>query len=232
MKKDQLLQFIEKYHVGGDIETVLLKCDGNQLKTNAITQDKSMIAFVSLSDINFPEGEYGIYTTSVLKNMISILNDDIVVNVDETSIQISDDTTTSKYMLASNSVIVKTPEIKLLPDFEVTLKPSNDFITKFIKSKATLNTADKFTFESDGKISKITVGETLSSASKVILNVDADVNGPVSPLTFSATNFRSVLIANKNATDISMMVSSEGLFKATFTEDKFRSEYYLTKLQQ
>jgi len=126
MKKDQLLRFIEKYHVGGEIETALLHSDGIQLKTNTITPDKSMIVFVSLDNANISEGKFGIYTTSVLKNMVSLLNEDITVNVDEKSIQISDQNTTSKYMLASSTVIMKVPEIKFLPEFEVELKPDEE----------------------------------------------------------------------------------------------------------
>ena len=128
MKKSTLETFIKKYNLNGSIESVKLIVKDKQLQTSAITDDKNLLASVKLSDFTALEDiEIGLYDTAKLKQMLSVLKDDIEIctntkNGKITSLQISDDSTTVQYVTADLSVIAQSPSIKKLPTFNVEIE--------------------------------------------------------------------------------------------------------------
>ena len=82
MKKDKVLQFISRYNLNGNVESVKWETKGDSVcETTFITDDKSVLGQVSAKDFELAEGEIGVYDTAKLKQLLSVVGDDIDVNL-------------------------------------------------------------------------------------------------------------------------------------------------------
>lgn len=229
MEKSKFDGFVNRYNLGGEVESVMIKSDGNTLSVGMISDDKSMLGNVSLEGISFPEGEYGIYTTSQLKQLIAVLSDNVNVESTDSSLVFSDDNTTVNYMLASNSVIPAVPDLKQLPDFNIEVTLDSDFTNRFIKSTSALSDVDTFAFTSENGESHIVLGYSTINSNRISLKVDATVEGDVKPIMFSSKYLRAVLMANKDMNTSSMKISKDGLLHISFEADGYNTQYYLVE---
>ena len=81
MNKQKLNGFIDKYSLGGTVESVKWISTDNNISTNFVSEDKTLLGTIKCDDNQLKEGKYCIYTTSQLKRLLSVLNNDIQVNV-------------------------------------------------------------------------------------------------------------------------------------------------------
>ena len=70
MNKNNLLKFIQKYSLGGLIESVAWNAEGTKLSVRFISDDKTLLGEVEYNAYTSTQMNVGIYTTSLLKNMI------------------------------------------------------------------------------------------------------------------------------------------------------------------
>jgi hypothetical protein len=232
MTKSKFDGFINRYSLGGEIESVLVKSDSKSLAVSFISDDKTLLGNVSVDDVSLPEGDFGIYTTSMLKQFLSVLDENITVSTSVGSLQFSDAKTKVNYMLAAESVIPQVPKLKELPEFNVEIKLDADFINKFIKSKNAIgNDSDSFTFISKGGKSEVILGYSTQNTNRISITVDAEVDGDVEPISFSSTYLKQILTVNKDSNSSVMKISSKGLMHMTFTDDIYNCEYFLVELK-
>jgi len=229
MQKSKLDGFINRYSLGGEVESVIINSDGKNLSVRLISDDKSLLGSVSGTDIQFPEGSYGVYTTSQLKQLLSVLDDDIEVKSGTGHLQFSDKGTKVNYMLAAESVIPKVPDLKKLPNFNVQISLDSDFISKFVKSKGALADSDRFTFTSKNGVSEVVLGFSTINTNRISITVNAHVEGDVDPISFSAKYLKQILLANKSANTSLLEISTEGLASVSFDDGEFKSEYFLVQ---
>lgn len=236
MNKEKLEKFIDKYSLNGEIDSVMLKSTGDELSVDIIADDKALLGSVVVSDVKFPTGEFGIYTTSQLKNMLSVLNNDISIEVHTDSksnkvdgLLFSDNNTKVQYMLAEQAVIPKVPDLKTLPEFNINIKVDNDFITTFGKSKSALKDTKTFTFMSKGGENKIVLGYSSINSNRISLNVNAEVDKDIDPISFNSDYLKSILDANKGSSDSLLEISTDGLCRVQFTDGDFKSKYYIVE---
>ena len=111
MTKTELLGFIGKYSLSGNVESVTWKSDINSITTNFVSTDKTLKGSVSAKIGNIPDKEIGIYNTSQLIRMLSILDEDIHLTTSDTSLMIQDKHTDFSFVLAALDVIPKVPKI-------------------------------------------------------------------------------------------------------------------------
>ena len=135
MNKSKFDGFVNRYNLGGEIESVMIKSDDSNLSVRMISDDKTLLGDVTVVENDFPNGEFGIYTTSQLKGLLSVLDEAISVEEVTGAVKFSDKGTKVQYMLAAPSVIPAVPDLKALPPFDVEVTLNDDFINKFIKSK-------------------------------------------------------------------------------------------------
>ena len=150
MNKQKLTGFIEKYSLGNTIESVPWSIKNNTLATDFVSDDRTLLGNVKLNSFEIDDTEFGIYNTTQLQKMISVLGSDVKVNlkkVDKRAIAIdmTDDEVSLNYMLADLDIIPRAPKLKTLPDTTVVIKIDNDFITKFVRAKNALSESDNFT---------------------------------------------------------------------------------------
>ena len=81
MQKSKLDRFIQKYNLGGNVNSVKWKSDGDTLTTSFVTPDKSLLGNVKVEKFPFEDAELGVYQTDQLKSLIGVLGDDISMDL-------------------------------------------------------------------------------------------------------------------------------------------------------
>ena len=81
MKKQELLNFISRYHLAGATTSVKWFAQSGTLQTSFITDDQNVIGTVNTSQIDMGDAELGVYATPQLVKMLSAVNDDLDVSV-------------------------------------------------------------------------------------------------------------------------------------------------------
>jgi hypothetical protein len=236
MEKSKISKFIGRYNLNSLIESVKWVTDGNVLKTSFISDDKSLLGSVSMKDFQVEDSEFGVYDTTKLVKMISVLEDDVefsVVNIGGkgVSLKFNDKSTAVNYMLADLSVIPSVPDLKKLPNFNVQVKLDSAFINKFIRAKSALADESNFTFISKGGKSQIVLGYSSINTNRINIDVDSEVDGDVDAISFSATYLKEILVSNRDATEAILQISSDGLAHISFEVDNYTSQYYLVQIQ-
>ena len=240
MNKSQLTNFITKYTLGGEIKSTKWTSDGNSLSTRFISGDKSVVGKVELNKFSHLKPcELGVYNTGQLTSLLSVLGDDVEVNLSQSgdkfiSMELEDTKrkTKSKYMLSDLSVIPTPPELKNLPDsFELGIKVDTYFVSTFISGKGALSEAETFTILTENGETKIVIGYASIASNRVTIPVETTKGGEIEPISFNANMFASILNANKDCESATLEVSSAGLSRIQFSIDNYDSEYFLVSTQ-
>jgi hypothetical protein len=231
MEKVKFDGFINRYNLGGEVESVMVKSEGTDLSVRMISDDKTLLGDVSVSGADFPNGEFGIYTTSQLRGLLSVLDNTIEVEEVTGALKFSDKGTKMQYMLAAPSVIPAVPDLKALPPFNVEVTLNDEFVNKFIKSKGALSDADTFTFTCKDNKGEIILGYSSINSNRISISVDCKCDGDVEPIAFSAKYLKAILLANKGSNSSSLKISSQGLSHLNFVDGDYTSNYYLVEIK-
>ena len=199
MEKLKLDGFINRYNLGGEVESVMLNSTDANVSVKMISDDKTLLGDVTVTEKEFPTGDFGIYTTSQLKGLLSVLDSSIKVEETTGALKFSDKGTKVQYMLAAPSVIPAVPDLKALPPFDSDLTLDDEFVTKFIKSKGALADADTFTFTCKDNKGEIILGYSSINSNRISINVNCTCEGDIEPIAFSAKYLKAILIANKGS---------------------------------
>jgi len=231
MEKVKFDGFINRYNLGGEVESVMIKSDDTNLSVRMISDDKTLLGDVTVVESEFPNGEFGIYTTSQLKGLMSVLDNNISVEEVTGALKFSDKGTKMQYMLAAPSVIPAVPDLKALPPFNVEITLNDEFVNKFIKSKGALADADTFTFTCKDNKGEIILGYSSINSNRISISVDCKCDGDVAPIAFSAKYLKAILMANKGSNSSSLKISSQGLSHLNFVDGDYTSNYYLVEIK-
>ncbi len=231
MKKASLEQFINRYNLGGEVESVKITSTDSEMKVSFISDDKTLLGEVTSKEGEFPNGEFGVYTTSQLKALLGVLSPTMDVNSTESYIKFSDKGTSVNYMLADLSVIPVVPDLKAVPPMNVQITLDDDFTSKFIKSKGALSESDTFTFECKGGNGEIILGYSSINTNRISMKVECKCDGDVSPISFSAKYLKEILNANRGSKSANLQISSQGLANIEFEKDNLTSKYYLVEIK-
>ena len=235
MEKQSLNRFVSKYNLAGLVESVKWESKYGSLTTSFISDDKSVLGTVTMNEFNNSDSEFGVYDTTKLTKMLSVLGNDVDFSISDidgkpVSLKFKDSSTSVNYMLADLSVIPNVPDLKQLPNFNVKIDLDETFINKFIRAKGALPDENTFTLVcKDGK-SQIVLGHSNINTNRITIDVEADCEGNVDPISFSATYLKEILVANKEATDAVLNISSDGLSHIHFEVDNYVTDYYLVEI--
>ena len=240
MEKQSLNRFVSKYNLAGLVESVKWESKEGSLTTSFISDDKSVLGSVTMNEFDSSDSTFGVYDTSKLTKMLSVLGDDVDFSINDidgkpVSLKFKDGSTSVNYMLADLSVIPNVPDLKQLPEFDTEIKLDSNFINKFIKAKGALQDENNFTFTcKDGKngSGQIILGYSNINTNRINIDVDCTCSkDKVEPISFSANFLKEILVANKEATDATLKISSQGLAHIHFEIDNYESNYYLVEIQ-
>ena len=163
MRKEVVSRFIEKYRLGGNVNSVKLTSKDDTLHTRFITDDKSLLGEMTMKNFKFSEAEMGVYNTEQLTKLLSVLDKDIDVTLSKiddkaVSLKISDSNANVNFMLSDLNVINTPPNLKQLPDFECKIKVDGKFMETFIKGKNALAEVDTFTVINEKGSMQLVIG--------------------------------------------------------------------------
>jgi len=236
MNKNNLARFINKYNLNGNVNSVVLNSKDNTLSTRFITGDKSLLGELSLSKWKFEDADLGIYDTTQFSKLLDVLSDDITMKLNSSgdkaiSLVVSDTDAKVNYMLSDLSVINQPPAVKQLPEFQVKIKVSTKFITKFISGKGALPDTDTFTVITGDDNVKVVIGYSAINTNRVTIPVETETFEDINKVSFNANLFKEVLSANKECESATLEVSQEGLSRINFKVDEYDVIYYLVAVQ-
>ena len=235
MDKSKLVKFINKYYLGGNVNSVAINSDGNGLSTRFVSGDKSLLGEVKLKNYSITEADFGVYQTDALLKMLSVLDNDIsveLVKAEEKAISLDakDSGAKVRYMLSDLSVINTPPQLKQIPEFELLLNVDKTFVSKFISGKGALPDVESFTIVSGDK-PEVVIGYSSIATNRIAVPVENQTDNTIDNISFNANLFKDVLEANKECESAVLEVSSEGLARITFNVNDYESTYYLVAVQ-
>ena len=236
MEKTKLNKFIQKYNLGGNVNSVKWKSDGDKLSTTFVTPDKSLLGTVNVDKFQFEDAELGVYQTDLLKNLLGVLDDDLSLTLSRfgdkaVALKAKNGSVSVDYVLSDLSVIADPPELKRLPEFDTHIKLDSKFIETFIKGKSALSDVDTFTIitTTEGTL-EVVIGYSSTNTNRVNIPVDITKQNLTDSVTFNANLFKEVLVANKECTSAVLEVSNEGLARVNFKVDDYDSTYYIVAM--
>ena len=239
MKKNFIVENIEKYFLGGLVGGVVWNLDGSKVNINFSTETKDAVGELSF-DLSLPEGRIGIYNTDSLLRLLSITNEDLQLELksDNTGIvnklKISDNKFDLDYNLSDATIIQEVPKVQEV-DYDFTFKINDEFITGFLKAHNALEKIKDFTLNTattkqDENVVEIMLGERTKHSNKVKFTEPAEFELPSDIIPFSAIVFREILSANKGV-EGTMFVSNKGLAKIEFTNKESSVKYFVVRQQ-
>jgi hypothetical protein len=236
MQKSKLDKFIQKYNLGGNVNSVKWKSTTDTLSTTFVTPDKSLLGTVTVDKFPFEDAEIGVYQTDQLKSLIGVLGDDVSLDLSKfgdkaVSLNVKNGPVSIDYVLSDLSVIADPPALKRLPDFDTQIKLDTKFIDTFVKGKSALSDVDTFTILNGKNGLEVIIGYSSTNTNRVNIPVDAQTNSLTDAVSFNANLFKEVLVANRECTSAVLEVSNEGLAKVNFKVDDYDSTYYIVAMQ-
>jgi len=238
MDKNKLITFIEKYNLGGSVESVKLVADGKTLKTNFVAEDKTLAGNVTLNSCDIEKSELGIFETAKIKTFLKILSDEIKIGLIKqddrlVGLNLSDDNTEVNFVLSDLTVIPKAPAVKAPKDFDVEIPIDSDFVDRFVKAKNSLPDVDSFTLmmNKKGDALELVVGYASINSNRVKVNVKATAGKDTltAPISFNANYFKEILLKNSDATGAVFKVAAIGISNIKFETPDFVADYFLIK---
>lgn len=239
MNRSTLETFIQKYFLGGSIDSVTWHSTAEAVSVVGAPSDRQVISFIDTDAITLPSGDYSIYDTTQLKSLLRVLNTNVEIKPEitddiATAFIISDKphggNTSVKFVLSDPSVIPPEADEPDLSPFDMTIHIDDTFIAQFIKATSAIAGVETFTVITKDT-PKFVVGYSDMNTTRI--DVDVETDGSLdNPLTFSSVYLKEVLMANKDAKEGLIEVSAHGAMKLSFTDEIFRSRYYLLQINQ
>tara|TARA_R100001163_G_C5059330_1_gene196029 strand:- start:1560 stop:2285 length:726 start_codon:yes stop_codon:yes gene_type:complete len=238
MNKQRLTRFINKYYLNGTVNSIVLisKSNSKQLYARFISSDKSLLGELMMDKWDFEDSDIGIYNTEQLIKLLSVVDEDINLSLTKSgdksiALKVSDSTSSVNYMLTDTSIINEPPTLKNVPDFQLHIDITPQFINKFIAGKGALGETDNFTVITENGTAKAVIGYSSVNTNRVTIPVTTTKISDIENVSFNANIFKEVLSANKDCESATLEVSSDGLSRITFKIDDYTSTYYLVAVQ-
>ena len=236
MDKYKLTRFIDKYHLGGNVNAVVINSKGDTLSTRFITGDKALLGELEMNSWNFQDVELGVYDTEQLSRLLGVLDDDVTLNLTQSgdkaiALEISDQYSKVNFMLSDKSVINQPPPLKGIPEFQLKIKVDTNFIQRFISGKSALPDTDTFTVITSNDEVKLVIGYSSINTNRVTIPVETETYEDIEKVSFNANLFKDVLVANKECETATLEVSEKGLSRINFKVDQYDVTYYLVAVQ-
>ena len=236
MNKIVLDTFIQKYNLGGNVNSVKWESSGDTLSTRFISPDKSLLGELTLVKQSLPEFEVGVYDTPLLSKMLGTLADKVdftLTEVDNTPVafHITDSVISADYVLAAIGVIPDVPELKNVPEFNTLVNIDSQFINSFIRGKGALADVETFAINPvDGGL-EFVIGYSDINSNRISIKVQSGAVSLTESVVFNANLFKEVLNANKECSKARLQISDKGLAHIEFNVDDFNVKYWLVSQQ-
>ncbi len=236
MNKIVLDTFIQKYNLGGNVNSVKWESSGDTLSTRFISPDKSLLGELTLTKQALPKFEVGVYDTPLLSKMLGTLSDNVdfkLTEVDNTPVafHLTDSVISADYVLAAIGVIPDVPELKNIPEFNTLVNIDSQFINSFIRGKGALADVETFAVKPvDGGV-EFVIGYSDINSNRISIKAQSGAVNMTDSIVFNANLFKELLNANKECSKATLQISDKGLAYIEFNVDDFNVKYWLVSQQ-
>jgi hypothetical protein len=237
ISKKVISDIVSKYSLGNNIERVKWIITDEKFLINFINDSKNLVGYVTYKkDIGLKKGDYGIFNTSQLIKCLNILDGDILVDATTSKLNLADTSYDIKFNLADPAVIPNVPDINDSDEWSVSFDVSDEFITRFVKSKDALSELDTFTIETrdgfNGKEVVFTVGTNITNTIEFTVE-NATINESFEPVPFDSNLMKEILKSNKDYHSGEIRINKKGLLDAHFhCGNDLYTGYYLVRKQE
>jgi hypothetical protein len=239
MEKGSIQNLIDKYHLGGLVESVTWNSSDEDVSVNFITPTKDCVGIINIKeDLGLGNSNISIYSTSQLNKLLAIMDGFITIDVVKGNqdipyqLKIKNKSFDLDFYLSSDDLIPSVPDISEPDEYEIEFDLDDDFIKDFTRAHTSLDKPNRFTVGckiiDTEKLVEFIIGEGTTYANTVKLTTHASYMIGSNELPFSASIFREILLANKMAKG-KIQINEEGLMKIIFTEDNIISTYFLVR---
>ena len=237
ISKKVISDIVSKYSLGNNIEKVKWVITDDKFHINFINDSKNLVGYVEYrKDIGLKPGDYGIFNTSQLIKCLNILDGDILVDATTSKLNMADTNYDIKFNLADPAVIPNVPSIDDSDDWSVSFEVSDEFITRFVKSKDALSELDTFTVETrdgfNGEELVFTVGTNITNTIEFTVE-NATINESFEAVPFDSILLKEILKANRTYHSGEIRINKKGLLDAHLHHgDDLYTGYYLVRRQE
>jgi hypothetical protein len=237
ISKKVISDIVSKYSLGNNIEKVKWVITDNKFTINFINDSKNLVGYVEYrEDIGLKKGDYGIFNTSQLIKCLNILDGDILVDATTSKLNMADTNYDIKFNLADPAVIPNVPNIDDSDEWSVSFSVSDEFITRFVKSKDALSDLDTFTVETrdgfNGEELVFTVGTNITNTIEFTVE-NATINESFESVPFDSNLLKEILKANRTYHSGEIRINKKGLLDAHLHHgDNLFTGYYLVRKQE
>ena len=244
ISKKVLSEIVSKYSLGGHIEKVKWTInEDDSITIKFINDSKTLVGKVTYQNtIGLKKGNYGIFNTSQLIKCLNILDGDIIVETKTSNglaskLNLADTNYDVKFSLADPAVIPKVPQITNSDQPSASFEITDEFITRFVKSKDALSDLPSFTVETregmTGNDLVFTIGTDITNTIQFSIDELHEVTEEFEQIPFDSNLFKEILKANRNYESGPVHIDKKGLIQLTFNyNDGFNTHYYLVRLQE
>ena len=237
ISKKVISDIVSKYSLGNNIEKVKWVITDDKFTINFINDSKNLVGYVEYrKDIGLKPGDYGIFNTSQLIKCLNILDGDILVDATTSKLNMADTNYDIKFNLADPAVIPNVPDINDSDDWSVSFDISDEFITRFVKSKDALSDLDTVTVETrdgfNGEELVFTVGTNITNTIEFTVE-NATINESFEAVPFDSNLLKEILKANRTYHSGEIRINKKGLLDAHLHHgDNLFTGYYLVRRQE
>ena len=237
INKKVISDIVSKYSLGNSIEKVKWVITDDKFTINFINDSKNLVGYVEYrKNIGLKPGDYGIFNTSQLIKCLNILDGDILVDSTTSKLNMADTNYDIKFNLADPAVIPNVPDINDSDDWSVSFDISDEFITRFVKSKDALSDLDTVTVETrdgfNGEELVFTVGTNITNTIEFTVE-NATINESFEAVPFDSNLLKEILKANRTYHSGEIRINKKGLLDAHLHHgDNLYTGYYLVRRQE
>ena len=237
ISKKVISDIVSKYSLGNNIEKVKWVVTDDKFTINFINDSKNLVGYIEYrKDIGLKPGDYGIFNTSQLIKCLNILDGDILVDATTSKLNMADTNYDIKFNLADPAVIPNVPDINDSDEWNVSFNISDEFITRFVKSKDALSELDTFTVETrdgfNGEELVFTVGTNITNTIEFTVE-NAIINESFEAVPFDSNLLKEILKANRTYHSGEIRINKKGLLDAHLHHgDNLFTGYYLVRRQE
>lgn len=240
ISKLELQAIINKYYLGGIVESVKWVMKDKNLNIRFMSPSKDMLGELKFKEINLHDVELAIFNTSQLNKLISITKGTLLLEVNtlnniSTHLAISDSQFDLVYALADVRLISKVAKVEEPKSYAVELDLEVEHISALIKAKNALPDIDHMIISNNINLNGDTIldfifGNPGDYTNKITYSIPSVINTPLC-LPFNCDVFKEILNANANPEMGRISISSEGLMKLEFKIGNLETVYYMVRKQ-
>lgn len=233
IQKKSIEDFIKRYDLNGLVANAIWELKDDNIEVAMKSIDNNMLGFLNFKENPFNhKGDIGIMNVNQLRSIISVMDEEIDLEVNENMMQLEirdDSGLESLFILSPLELMGNKPSLKKEPDYEFELKLDKATIDKISKAiKAFGSNADKFTIVSEDGEDKFVVGYSQNKTNRISLGLGKLSNTTYNPVHFKSETLMNIISANSD-TEITMSFSQVGMLKLECNSDTYNNVYRIAK---